>query len=51
VNVGHTPGDDERLADLTAAVNDAFKRALRQLTDETDQMQGRVKRHTLRAAE
>jgi hypothetical protein len=51
VNVGRTPGDDERLADLTAAVNDAFKRALRQLTDETDQMQGHVKRHSLKAAE
>ena len=49
VNVGHTPGDDERLTDLTAAVNAAFKRALRQLTDETDQMEGRVKRHSLGA--
>lgn len=49
INVGHTPGDDERLADLTAAVNDAFKRALRQLADETDQMQGRVKRHAEKA--
>jgi hypothetical protein len=50
IHVGHTPGD-ARLTDLAAAVNDAFKRALRQLTDETDQMQGRVKRHALRAAE
>jgi ribosome-associated translation inhibitor RaiA len=30
INVGHT-GKDERLADLDFAVNDAFKRALRQL--------------------
>ena len=51
VYVGHTPGNDDRFTDLTAAVNDAFKRALRQLADETDQMQGHVKRHVLRAAE
>ncbi|HWA04281.1 MAG TPA: HPF/RaiA family ribosome-associated protein [Rhizomicrobium sp.] len=44
INVGHKPGDDDRLGDMTAAVNDAFKRALRQLADETDVMQGRVKR-------
>lgn len=30
INVGHT-GSDEHLADLDFAVNDAFKRALRQL--------------------
>jgi ribosome-associated translation inhibitor RaiA len=30
INVGH-PGADERLADLDFAINDAFKRALRQL--------------------
>jgi hypothetical protein len=36
---------------MTFAVNDAFKRALRQLTDETDQLQGRTKRHALKAAE
>jgi ribosome-associated translation inhibitor RaiA len=42
--VNHTPGDD-RLTDLTAAINAAFKRALRQLDSESQQMQGRVKHH------
>jgi len=45
INVNHTPGQDDRLTDLTAAINAAFKRALRQLDDETRQMQGRVKNH------
>ena len=31
INVGHTTSDDDRLSDLDYAVNDAFKRALRQL--------------------
>ncbi len=44
VNVGHVQADDSRLADLSFAINDAFKRALRQLSDETDQLQGRIKR-------
>jgi len=48
INVGHTP-DDERLADLDAAINDAFKRALRQLGDETEQMRGQTKRHAEKA--
>src|ERR1700759_3654028 len=43
INVNHTPGQDDRLTDLTAAVNSAFKRALRQLDDETQKMQGSVK--------
>ena len=43
INVGHTP-NDERLSDLDAAINDAFKRALRQLSDETDLMKGRARR-------
>lgn len=47
VNVGHTTGKDERQSGLDFAVNDAFKRALRQLDDETRQMKGQVKRHTL----
>jgi ribosome-associated translation inhibitor RaiA len=51
VNVGQTHGTDQRLTDMTFAVNDAFKRALRQLTDETDQLEGRTKRHALKAAE
>jgi hypothetical protein len=45
VNVSHTPSQDDRLSDMTAAVNDAFKRALRQLDDQTQQMQGKVKTH------
>ncbi|MBV9993081.1 MAG: HPF/RaiA family ribosome-associated protein [Alphaproteobacteria bacterium] len=48
INVGHTP-DDERLTDLDAAINDAFKRALRQLGDEKDQMRGQTKRHAEKA--
>lgn len=43
INVGHTP-NDERLTDLDAAINDAFKRALRQLGDETDLLKGRARR-------
>ena len=31
INVGHTTSKDDRLADLDYSVNDAFKRALRQL--------------------
>ena len=51
VNVGRTHETDDRFTDMAFAVNDAFKRALRQLTDETDQMQGRIKKHALKAAE
>jgi len=47
INVNHTPGQNDRLSDLTAAVNAAFKRALRQLDDESQQMQGRVKHHAI----
>jgi cold shock CspA family protein/ribosome-associated translation inhibitor RaiA len=45
VNVGRTPTADERYADLTFAINDAFKRARRQLQDEVRQLQGQVKQH------
>ncbi len=38
VNVGRTPHLDERHADLSFAVNDAFKRARRQLQDQVDRM-------------
>lgn len=51
INVNHTPGQDDRLTDLTAAVNAAFKRALRQLADEAQLMQGRVKHHPTGEAE
>ncbi|HWA92659.1 MAG TPA: HPF/RaiA family ribosome-associated protein [Rhizomicrobium sp.] len=36
INVGRAP--DERGVDLDFAINDAFKRALRQLSDETETM-------------
>ena len=46
VNVGRTPAEDERYADLTFAVDDAFKRARRQLQDQADLMRGDTKRRT-----
>lgn len=45
VNVGRTPKSDERHSDLPFAINDAFKRARRQLQDTTQRMEGRVKTH------
>jgi ribosome-associated translation inhibitor RaiA len=45
VNVARTPQADERHADLNYALNDAFKRARRQLQDHVARMQGRVKQH------
>jgi hypothetical protein len=44
VNIGRTPKSDERHADLAFALNDAFKRARRQLQDNTRRMYGMVKR-------
>lgn len=41
VNVDRTAPADERHADLTFAINDAFKRARRQLQDQVSRMQGR----------
>ncbi len=43
VNVGRTPKEDVRYADLTFAVDDAFKRARRQLQDQARVMRGDVK--------
>ena len=43
VNIGRTVCEDERHADLAFALNDAFKRARRQLQDEIDLMRGNVK--------
>jgi len=43
VNIGRTVDEDERHADLAFALNDAFKRARRQLQDEIDLMRGNVK--------
>lgn len=45
VKVGRTPKLDERHSDLPFAVNDAFKRARRQLQDNTRRMEGQIKRH------
>jgi cold shock CspA family protein/ribosome-associated translation inhibitor RaiA len=43
VNVERTPTADERHADPTFAIDDAFKHARRQLQDQVDRMQGQVK--------
>lgn len=45
VDIGQTPHLDERHADIHFAVNDAFKRARRQLQDRVRRLQGRVKAH------
>jgi len=45
VNVGRVAHGDERHADLAFALNDAFKRARRQLQDQVRKMQGEVKHH------
>jgi len=45
VNVGRTPGADERYSNLKFAINDAFKRARRQLQDQVRRMQGQIKHH------
>ena len=45
VNVDRTAKADERHSDLTFAINDAFKRARRQLQDQVRQLQGQVKQH------
>ena len=45
VNVDHTAQADERHSDLDFAINDAFKRARRQLQDNVRELQGQVKHH------
>ena len=45
VNIGRTPKKDERYADLTFAVDNAFKRARRQLQDQARVMRGQTKQH------
>lgn len=45
VKVTRTAQTDERHADLTFAINDAFKRARRQLQDHARHLQGQVKQH------
>lgn len=47
VNVGRTPPADERRADLTFAIDDAFKRARRRLQDQVRRVQGQVKLHAV----
>lgn len=46
VNVARTPAADERHRDIDFVVNDAFKRARRQLQDHVRRLQGNVKAHT-----
>jgi ribosome-associated translation inhibitor RaiA len=48
VDVDRTPSADERHADLSFAINDAFKQARRQLQDQVNRLQGNVKQHTTR---
>jgi cold shock CspA family protein len=45
VNVERTPPADERHANLTFALDDAFKHARRQLQDQVRRAQGQVKHH------
>ncbi|MGP0092415.1 MAG: cold shock domain-containing protein [Xanthobacteraceae bacterium] len=45
VNIGRTATADERRADLAFAINDAFKRARRQLQDRVRRLQGQTKSH------
>jgi cold shock CspA family protein len=45
VDIGQTPHRDERHADIHFALNDAFKRARRQLQDQVRRLQGHVKTH------
>jgi len=45
VDVGRTPKQDERHSDLPFAINDAFKRARRQLQDHARRMEGMTKTH------
>ena len=45
VNIDRTPKADERHSDLPFAVNDAFKRAGRQLQDNARRMRGDIKNH------
>jgi cold shock CspA family protein/ribosome-associated translation inhibitor RaiA len=45
VDISRTPKADERHSDLTFAIDDAFKRARRQLQDQVRRLQGNVKQH------
>ena len=45
INVGTTPGIDTRHGDIMFAISDAFRRAKRQLQDESRKMRSDVKTH------
>lgn len=45
VNIGRTPQNDERYSKIEFALNDAFKRARRQLQDQVRELQSQVKQH------
>ena len=45
VHISHTPGIDERHSDFFFALNDAFKRARRQLGNKASRLQGETKHH------
>jgi cold shock CspA family protein/ribosome-associated translation inhibitor RaiA len=45
VNVGRTPKQDERHSEFAFAINDAFKRARRQLQDKARRIEGKTKSH------
>ena len=45
VNIGRTAKQDERYADLTFAVDNAFRRARRRLRDQARLMRGQTKQH------
>lgn len=45
VNIGRTPKQDERYADLTFAIDNAFRRARRRLQDQARLMRGQIKQH------
>jgi cold shock CspA family protein/ribosome-associated translation inhibitor RaiA len=45
VHIGRTPTADERHSELSFAINDAFKRARRQLQDNARRMEGMIKSH------
>ncbi len=45
IDVTHTPANDERYEDFYFALNDAFKRARRQLKDKAMRLRGAVKTH------
>lgn len=45
VKISRTSQNDERYADPAFAINDAFKRARRQLQDQVRRLQGQIKQH------